>query len=458
MKNILYILLLVFLITSCTDDEGVKFQPDSFYINTEASVVNEADGTLELTFNISKTYTSDLIINYTLTGTAEDTIDYTVLPTTSVTIPAGELSTLLTISLIDDSLIEEQEDIIVTVTDTSNPELFIDIADAITITIIDDESIAFQNGILISNFGSAASGTISFISNDYTTTQQQIYNSVNSEDVGNGLVSIGFNNNQAYIITTDDNKITVVNRYSFLKEATITTGLNNPRHFVSLGDKGYVTNWGDPAITTDDFIAVIDLATNTVETTIPVEEGPERILVLNNKLYVSHKGGLNYNNIISVIDTTDTASIPTIPVGDVPDEMIFDASNNIWVICEGKPASSGSETAGTLKKINTSDDTVVTTIDFASTEHPKTLSYESGTLYYDLAGGVYSLLETETTLPIAPIITTPAYALSVENGKLYTTDAVDMISDGTLKVFDLTDNSEIQSITVGVIPGGIYFN
>jgi len=458
MKNILYILLLVFLITSCTEDEGVKFQPDSFYINTEATVVNEADGTIEITFNTSKTYTNDLIINYTLTGTAENNIDYSVLPTTSITILAGELSTVLTINLINDSLIEEQEDIIITVTDTSDPTLFLNNSDIITISIIDDESIAFQNGILIPNFGNASTGTISFISNDFTTTQQQIYNSVNSEDAGNGLVSIGFNNDKAYLIATDDNKITVVNRYSFLKEATIDIGLNNPRYFVVSGSKGYVTNWGDPTITTDDFIAVIDLTTNILETTIPVEEGPEKIIALNEKLYISHKGGLNYNNIISVIDTNDTTVIPTIPVGDVPDEMILDDTNNIWVVCEGKPSASGSETGGKLKKINTSDDEVVTTIDFASTEHPKTLSYEGGNLYYDLAGGIYSMLETDTNLPTTPIITTPTFAMSVKNGKLYNTDAVDMISDGTLKTFDLTDNSEIQSITVGVIPTEIYFN
>jgi len=458
MNNFFYILIVFLIITSCTEDEGVKFQPDSFYINTEATVVNEADGTLEITFNTSKTYTSDLIINYTLTGTAEDTIDYSVLPTTSITILAGELSSVLTINLINDSLIEEQEDIIVTVTDTSDPTLFLNNSDIITISIIDDESFAFQNGILIPNFGNVTTGTVSFISNDFTTTQQQIYNSVNSEDPGNGLVSIGFNNDKAYLIATDDNKITVVNRYSFLKEATIDIGLNNPRYFVVSGSKGYVTNWGDTAITTDDFIAVIDLTTNTLETTIPVEEGPERIIALNGKLYISHKGGLNYNNIISVIDTSNITVIPTIPVGDMPDEMIVDDTNNIWVVCEGKPSASGSETGGKLKKINTSDDTVNTTIDFAPTEHPKTLSYETGKLYYGLAGGIYSMLETDTTLPTTPIITIPTFSMSVKNGNLYTTDAVDMISDGTLKVFDLTDNSEIQSITVGVIPTEIYFN
>ena len=39
-----------------------------------------------------------------------------------------------------------------------------------------------------------------------------------------------------------------------------------------------------------------------------------------------------------------------------------------------------------------------------------------------------------------------------------TTDAGDFASNGTLMVFDLSTNSELQSIEVGIIPGGIYFN
>lgn len=456
MKNILYILLLVFLITSCTEDEGVKFQPDSFYLNASTTNANENEGDIELTFNISNPYSANLTINFELTGTADNLNDYTI-PALSVTIPAGDVSTMIPLSILDDMLIEENEEVIITVTDTSNSELFVDQSDVLTITIIDNESIAYQNGILIPNYGNASTGTISFISNDFSTVEHQIYDTVNSENIGNGLLSIGFNNDKAYLVVTDENKITVVNRNSFLKETSVITGLNNPRHFVASGGKGYVTNWGDPTITTDDFIAVIDLATNTLETPIPVSEGPERIIVKNGKLYVSHKGGLNYNNILSVIDTSDNTVTPII-VGNVPDEIIFDPANNIWVLCEGKPLSSGVETGGKLLKINSSDTSEVTTIDFALNEHPKSLSYDSGNLYYELNGSIYSMLASEITLPTTSIITTTTSNINVSNGKLYTTDVGNQVNDGTLRVFDLTDNTEIESITVGVIPGEIYFN
>lgn len=457
MRSFIYIVLLVFAISSCTEDEGVNFQPDIFYLNTANTSVNEADGTAEITFNLATANTSDLVINYTVTGTAENTIDYTI-PTSSVTILAGERITTLTISLINDTLIEEQEDIIITVTDTSDSSLFIDQSDTITITIIDDESTAFQEGILVANYGNAAAGTISYISNDFTSTQQQIYSSVNSETVGNGLQSIGFYNNSAYLIATESNKITVVNRYSFLKETTIETVLNNPRYFTVSGTKGYITNWGDPNNSTDDFITVINLADNTIENSFTVAEGPEKIVAKNGKLYVSHKGGLNTNNIISVIDTADNSIITTIPIGDVPDEMVFDSANNIWVLCEGKPVSSGSETGGKLIKINTSDDTAGTSIDFATNAHPNSLSYDSGRVYYSVNGAIYSMLETETVLPTTAIITTPIDVIAINNGSIFTTDFGDSMTNGALKVFNLSDNLETQSIAIGVIPGGIYFN
>jgi len=66
----------------------------------------------------------------------------------------------------------------------------------------------------------------------------------------------------------------------------------------------------------DDFVAVIDLATNTVESTIPVSEGPEHIESIDGKLYVSHKGGYGYGTTISVIDAANTVA-STITVGDV---------------------------------------------------------------------------------------------------------------------------------------------
>jgi hypothetical protein len=433
--------------SSCTKDEGVNFQSDTFYLHTTNTVVNEKDGTLDITFNTSKSYNSDLNINFTITGTADDTLDYT-LSSTNAIILAGEYSTTLTINLIDDNVIEEQENIIITVTDTSNSELYIDGSDVITITIIDDESIAYQDGVIISNQGNP-SGTVTYISNDFSTIEQQIYNTVNTESIGNGLQSIGFDTNNAYLIASADDKITVVDRNSFFKDITITTGLDNPRYFATSGTTGYVTNWGDPMITSDDFIAVIDLDTNTVTSSISVDEKPEKIISKNGKLYVLHSG--NTANL-TIIDASDN-SINTVSLnGVILNDFAFDSANTLWVLSEGDGI-----TGGKLIQFNISDESSVE-LDFSVGENPKNLSYSNGSLYYALNGSVYTLLQTDTALPTTSIITTPIYKLAVNDGKLYVTNDPDSVSDGTLKIFDLADNSELLSISTGIIPGGIYFN
>lgn len=64
-----------------------------------------------------------------------------------------------------------------------------------------------------------------------------------------------------------------------------SSGLINPKYIAFSNGKAFVTNWGNTAIATDDFVAVIDLNTNLVTSSIPVEESPGRILSNNGKLY-----------------------------------------------------------------------------------------------------------------------------------------------------------------------------
>lgn len=65
--------------------------------------------------------------------------------------------------------------------------------------------------------------------------------------------------------------INVVNRYTFKLIAKIDSGLANPRYGVTKDGKAYVTNantysYINPTTgDTDDYVAVINLATNKVE-------------------------------------------------------------------------------------------------------------------------------------------------------------------------------------------------
>jgi len=319
----------------------------------------------------------------------------------------------------------------------------------------------FQSGILISNEGpfNNGTGTVSFISNDLETVENEIYNQVNSEDLGNIVQSIGFTNDKAYVVANNSNRIVVVDRFTFEKEAIIEIGLNNPRYFISVNGKGYVTNWGDTADDSDDYIAIINLTNNTVEGSIAVALGPEEIISFSNNIYVAHQGAFGQNNIVSVINADTDEVSTTITVGDVPNALQLDSSNNLWVLAAGKPSFSGEETAGTLSKINTATNEVELNLDFTTTEHPNHLGYDGTNLYYTLNGAVYSMTTSATELPTEKAFDgLGTYAMTVKDERLYTTDAKDFASNGSLSIHDLNTKEEITTLEVGLIPGGVYFN
>jgi YVTN family beta-propeller protein len=319
----------------------------------------------------------------------------------------------------------------------------------------------YEDGILISHEGNFGQGnaSVSFASYDLVTVENNIFSSVNANPLGDTAQSIAFSGDLAYIVLNVSNSIEIVNRYTFESVATIDTGLNNPRFIAFANGKGYVTNWGDGSVATDDYLALINLTTNTLDAQIiSVEEGPEAIIADGNTLYIAHKGGFGQNNIISVVDASTNMVSTTINVGDVPSSLQLDGSGNLWVLSRGKPSWTGDETAGQLSKINTSDNSI-TTIDFGATEHPNHLALDNGALYYYMSGSVYKMASSATTLPSTAELTGLSfYGMTVNNSVLYGVDAADFTSNGTLSAYDLSSNTLSNSATVNIIPSGIYFN
>jgi len=317
---------------------------------------------------------------------------------------------------------------------------------------------AFEKGILVTNEGpfNNGSGNITFISEDYSTVAQNIFRNVNGYALGNIVQSMGFLDNNAYIVVSNSQKIEIVNRYTFQSLDSITNGLDNPRYFVTVGgNKGYVSNWGDPNDYADDYLAVVDLRTNEITSTISVPFGPERMVVYNNKIYVAHQGAYGQNNLISVISGTTVES--TIMVGDVPNSMVV-SGNSLYVLCGGKPSYTGTETAGSLVKVDLSSGQVSQTYTLGTTQHPTSLTIDGANLFYNLDGKVYKVDTASISLPGADIIDGNFYTLQAKEGKLYAADAKDFASKGSLIIYDLSNNQQIQDFQTGIVPGGIYFN
>lgn len=331
--------------------------------------------------------------------------------------------------------------------------------------ITDVPSGAYDNGVIVLNEGGFGAGnaSASYIS-DALSLENNIFSSVNSGSLlGDTAQDLGFNNDLAYIVLNGSNKIEIVNRYTFVKVATIANGLVNPRFIEFENGKAYVTCWGDGTVTTDDYVAVIDLASNTISTTISVAEGPERIVEENGKLYVAHKGGYGFGNTITVINTANNSVATTITVGDVPNSLEIE-NGNLYVMSAGFPSYAEVETAGRLDVISLATNTVTRTVNFAeSTDHPSNLVIEDDAIYYTVDNGIYTMALTATTLPATSLFTTTAqgvygvYSFAVEDNLIYVGDAGDYSANGQVHVYSLQGSLQ-KSFTVGVIPTGFFFN
>ncbi|WP_294822526.1 DUF5074 domain-containing protein [uncultured Flavobacterium sp.] len=329
----------------------------------------------------------------------------------------------------------------------------------------DRPSGAYDNGMLIINQGNFGQGnsTVSFLSDDLVL-ENNIFAAVNPGRIlGDTAQDIGLKGDLAYIVMNASNKIEIVNRYTFAYVGTISQGLDNPRYIAFHNNKAYVTNWGNGGVTSDDYVAVIDLTSNTVTSEIAVAEGPERILEENGRLYVTHKGGYGYGNSVSVINASTSTLVTTIAVGDVPNTM-YEDDNRLYVLCEGKPSWAPTpETSGSLVVINLSNNAVTSTLPFTGTSHPSNLVIEDNKIYFTEGSDIYTMAKNATALPSAPLFTTEEQgvygvsAFAVEDSRIYVGDATDFNSNGKVYVYPMTGGTP-QELTVGITPAGFYFN
>ena len=309
----------------------------------------------------------------------------------------------------------------------------------------------YVNGVLMLNEGASGtdSSTISFLS-DGGTFQNDIFGTANDgASLGDTGQSLSFYGDKAYVVLNLSDRLRVVDSKTFQLEATLNAGLTNPRYMAFANGKGYITCWGGP----NAYVAVLNLETNTIESEIALESGVERILEVNGKLYVAHKGGFGSGNLVSVIDPLTDTLETTIEVGDVPNTMVVDG-NFLYVLCEGKPSWSGDESFGELVKINLADNTIASTLDFPNL-HPSNLKMANGSFYYSVFGEVFKMDITATALPIEPLfeLETPQlygiYGMDIIGETLYVTEVLGFTVPSKANLYSL-EGAFIESFTAGM--------
>jgi len=318
---------------------------------------------------------------------------------------------------------------------------------------------AFSNGIFIVNEGvfQTGAGTVTYFDADSNLVKQDIFEVVNGRPLGNIAQSMTIYNGKGYIVMNNSGKVEVVDIATFKSEATIANLTNPSQLLVVDAGKAYVSDW-------IGYVAVVDLATNTISKTIPAGTGPDAMIKSGNYVFVANTGGFSVDSTVTVIDFTTDKVIKTIKVGDVPSALVDDGNGRIWVLCKGKGFNGWPQKSDTRARLVQIDPTTLTAnikYSFSSTDtHPEKLviNKQKSMLYFLYADGIYRYSLTQTGVP-ERIFSRSFYSLGYENktGYLYASDVKDYVSNGIVLRIKADIGSVVDSIQAGIVPRGFAF-
>jgi len=328
---------------------------------------------------------------------------------------------------------------------------------------------AGASGFFVVNEGAfgGSNASLSFYDRQTQTVSNNVFAAVNNRPLGDQAQSMAVWDGKGYIVVQNSQKIEVIDAANFRSQATITEGITSPRYFLGISRvKGYVTDWGADGVT--GTVKVIDLTTNRVVKSVRVGRGPNRMCLLNNRVYVANSGGWGNDNTITVLDANSDEPVRTIATADNPNGIESDANGNLWITCGGKvvfddnfqPIAAES-TRGAILRINPDgQEQLRLTVDRITFQGPGDLqlSRERNRIFYSYLGAVYAQAITDNTLNTTPFLPINFYGIAVDpfDGAFIGCRAPNFSSSGSVEIYNT--NGQLQrTLTVGIGPNGCTF-
>ena len=324
----------------------------------------------------------------------------------------------------------------------------------------------FSKGVFIVNEGNYTHGnaSISYYNRDSLNITNDIFYKVNNRPLGDVGQSMAEYNEKYYIVVNNSNKVEIVNKTDFTSVGVIN-GLAQPRYFLGISNqKAYVSQWGANGM--DGSLAVVNLTTNTVTDTIRTGAGAEKMVKLENFVYVVNSGGYGNDSTITVVNSSTDQFVTKIKVGYNPVAIVTDKNNKLWVLCGGKWKDdySALENPGALVKVNPANNQVELKLYFASivgSYNRKSLSINDAKdlLYYTLDGKLYEQPIVNTTLNASAKISREFYNIAVDpsTGMFYSADTRNGTTNGWVIRYNPA-YAKVDSFQVSIFPDEMFFN
>lgn len=325
-----------------------------------------------------------------------------------------------------------------------------------------DDVIEPDNRVFIINEGpfQTGSGTLSIYSRNTKDVEQNAFYTVNDFPLGNLVQSLNVFNNKVYVVVNNASRVEVANQ-SDLVSAGAIEGINLPRYFMGVSEtKGYVSSW-------DNKVYIINLPSNTVSGEISTASGPEKMMKVDETVWVLNKGGFGNDSIINIIDINTDEVSKDLEVESTPSGIVRDKNGNVWVLCSGKGWNgfpSADDSKGALICINPTDYSIIKTLEFpTNVDHPDKLviDKQGQIMYFLYPGGVYSQDVDAMNLELNLIDASFSYyALGYDpvSELIYVSDPLDFTQDGIIYRIDPVLKEKVDSFPAGIIPGEFFFN
>jgi len=327
----------------------------------------------------------------------------------------------------------------------------------------------YENGAIVLNEGAfmQSNASVSWVSYQSDSVVNNVFENVNGRPLGDVLQGGVKANGKIYLVLNNSGKVVIVNSADFVQTSEVAN-LNNPRYAVVVDGKLYVSQWngwGQKG-------AVMVFNANGTEKldSIPVGTGAEGVIYSAGKVWVANSGGYGVDSTITIINTSTNKVEKILQVGYCPKEFSVDANGKVWVLCSGSTIYDANwnvvgHKPSSLVAINSTTMSVEKTINLFADKHPShiDISPDKQTLYFGGGygfNGIYSVQITETTISQNPLIIGYYYGFNVNpiNGDIYTLEAPNFNSAGSLKVYNNDGSGPKKTVSVGIGPNGVLFN